>query len=379
MGGPLVAIVGSVNKNKSGMYDPPLKNVDAAKTALHDLGRELSDAGYRILVYSDSPSFIEADLVSGYVSSGKAAPKSIVVRYPGKSEPAPRFPEEADDANKSVFDHLPDNSPNWQVCFYRSLKTVDAILLLGGADSAMVTFLVAEMQDVALAPIATFGGSAQTIWHLASEKYDDETRRITNARDWDAQSAAKVVKAIDRERVRVQKEKERKERSEQARNQESAARRRAREFNIQALLTAGLLIVAVALTWLGSFGQVPDSRLIGAFFLGTPLVAGATGGVGRNLLDFYREERARPGHTFLVSMVLGMIAGLIAAILFVAAQWASNPAARNFDQEIPPGLRLLVIFELVIGLLSGFTLDSLFKRWEETPPTFDPAQPRPGL
>jgi H+/Cl- antiporter ClcA len=106
----------------------------------------------------------------------------------------------------------------------------------------------------------------------------------------------------------------------------------------------------------------------GIFFFLTPLLAGATGGLGRNLLDFYREEREQPGHTPIVAIVLGAIAGTVAAILFVSAQWASNPEIRNLDQSISPGLRLLVLFEFVIGLLSGFTLDALFRQWEKERP-----------
>jgi hypothetical protein len=136
----------------------------------------------------------------------------------------------------------------------------------------------------------------------------------------------------------------------------------------QAILTGLLLLAAVALTLLGTFWPTTTPIYFGIFFLLTPLLAGATGGLGRNLLDFYREERTQPGHTPVVAIVLGAIAGTVAAILFVSAQWASNPEIRNLDQSIPPGLRLLVLFEFVIGLLSGFTLDALFRQWEKERP-----------
>jgi flagellar biosynthesis protein FliR len=55
-----------------------------------------------------------------------------------------------------------------------------------------------------------------------------------------------------------------------------------------------------------------------------------------------------------------MMAGLIAAILFVIAQWASNPAVKELGQALPPGLSLLVPFELVIGFIAGLTLEMVF-------------------
>jgi len=61
-----------------------------------------------------------------------------------------------------------------------------------------------------------------------------------------------------------------------------------------------------------------------------------------------------------------MGAGLIAALLFVAAQWASNPEIKNFQASIPPGMRLLVPFELIVGFIAGLTLDTVFTKLQET-------------
>ena len=73
---PLIAIVGSVDATRRD-YDPPLRNATLAKQAAEELGGELARAGCGLIVYTDEPGFIEADVVRGYINSGSATPKSI--------------------------------------------------------------------------------------------------------------------------------------------------------------------------------------------------------------------------------------------------------------------------------------------------------------
>jgi hypothetical protein len=44
-----------------------------------------------------------------------------------------------------------------------------------------------------------------------------------------------------------------------------------------------------------------------------------------------------------------MGAGLITALLFVVAQWATNPDIKHLAQGVPPGLQSLAFFELELG------------------------------
>jgi hypothetical protein len=365
----LIAIVGSADPARTD-YEPPLKNPDQAKQAAAELGRELARAKHRILVYSSELRFIEADVVRGYVESGAAGTESILVRYPAIVGPIPHFLEQDKDNYGRCFKDDPDSTPNWQVCFYRSLQRADAILLLGGGGSALIAFLIAEMNGIALLPIVAFGGSAQTVWLLASRKFDEKVRRITGIHEWRADSAAQLVNAFASEHSRAVAEKKAEQDLALGIQQDIATQRRAGQLAKQAALSGLLLLAAVALALLGTFWPTTNPIYFGLFFLFTPILAGATGGLGRNLLDFYREEKEHPGHTTMVALVLGAFAGMVAAILFVAAQWASNPEIRNLDQSIPSGLRLLVLFELVIGLLSGITLDALLRQWEKEPPKF---------
>jgi len=191
----LIAIVGSTNLERRD-YDPPLRNREQAKLAAVELGRELAKAKHRILVYSSDPGYIEADVVRGYVESGMADAESILLRYPAIAGPVPHFREQDKDYYGPCFKDDPDDSPNWQVCFFSALQKADAVLLLGGASSSLITFLIAEMTGIALIPIATFGGSAQTVWGLASRRFDEKVRRITGAPLWRPDSAAQLVDAL---------------------------------------------------------------------------------------------------------------------------------------------------------------------------------------
>jgi hypothetical protein len=353
MADPLVAIVGSVDTQRND-YDPALRNVDAAKQACEELGRELAKSGYRIVVYTADPAYIEADIVRGYVASNLAKPKSIEVRYPqsiSQNNP-PSFPEQITHPN--VFDERPDAYPNWQVSFYASLKDAGGVLLLGGASSALITGVMAQLYHIPLISIATFGGSAQNVWALSlGNLVTEEERRIMGSPTWRTDSAEKLIKSLGDQRRRLLAEEVRIRQAQQL--EQKALRNRA--------LAAGVLLLgAVMLSILGTFQAVPSPTLFGLFFFGTPLLAGASGGVARNLFDYFRGLPNQSPHATSVAAVLGMMAGLIAAVLFVIAQWASNPAVKDLAQALPPGLNLLVPFELVIGFIAGLTLETVFTK-----------------
>jgi hypothetical protein len=351
MADSLIAIVGSYTAGRT--YDPPLLH-DAAtvKQAAEDLGRELAKLGYSLMVYSSDPNYIEADVVRGYVLSGQAKPASIQVRYPqvvaGNNPPS--FPEQATHGN--VFDPVADIHPSWQVSFFKSLKDANGIVLLGGANSALITGLIAQMYRIPLVSIATFGGSAQTVWAISvGTLATDNERKLMNLPLWGNDSALKLVGALSSQHQRLlQEEVQRK----------LVAQLEERRLRGQALIAAALFIAAVVLTLLGTFSPPTGPRVFGALFFGVPLFAGAAGGIARNIFDSYRGVSYQINHTNTMVIFLGMMAGFIAALLFVVAQWASNPAIKNLGTEVPPGLNLLIPFELIVGVIAGLTLESVF-------------------
>jgi hypothetical protein len=358
MSEPLIAIVGSVDVRRRD-YEPPLRNVDLAKQAAEELGHELAIAQYRIIVYSSDPAFIEADVVRGYVNSGVAKPKSIQIRFPQVigAEQVPLFDEQH--KHGQLFDPVADTHPSWQVCFYESLKDAQGILLLGGASSSFITGLVARIYRIPLIAIATFGGSAQTVWSLAAEEglLAEEERNLMGSPIWQRNAASKLVEALGNQRKRL---------VEDAKKHLKSERLQRRSMHARAFVAGALLLIAAVLTSLGFFWQASDKILFGVFFMVTPLIAGASGGLFRTLLDFYRGIAFQPAHSPPVASVLGMGAGLITALLFVVAQWATNPDIKNLAQGVPPGLRSLVFFELVIGFIAGLTLESVFGKLQQT-------------
>jgi hypothetical protein len=89
-----IAIIGSVDPNRTD-YDPALKNANTASGTARALGKELARAKHPILVFSSNPSFVEANIVAGYVASGEALSKSIIMLYPRDRDPTVHgdFPE----------------------------------------------------------------------------------------------------------------------------------------------------------------------------------------------------------------------------------------------------------------------------------------------
>ncbi|MGH7503697.1 MAG: hypothetical protein ACREL7_18380 [Longimicrobiales bacterium] len=352
---PSIAIVGSADPDRP--YDPPLKNQDTVLAAAADLGRALAEAGFGLIVYSANPDFIESCVVRGYIESGVAEPKSICVRYPlGAQGTDLKF--HLEDEQNDLFDRQPDQHQYWQISFYRSLLDADGIIVLGGAESAFLTGVVALMNEIPCVALATFGGSAESVWRSAlGSMATDEHRRIMSQPRWNATHAPIIVRVLREQREAIEARK---------RSQSDVRRRGARTQRRRGLAAAVATILAVGLTGIGWFWPSPPLWLFAMAFLATPLVAGICGGLARLIFNEYHGDTPRPNQTTGQAMVLGMIAGLVAAILFVLAQLASNPNASNLSSGIPPELGRLIAFELIVGLIAGFTLEAVFDKIKRT-------------
>jgi hypothetical protein len=350
---PIIAIVGSVNAQRTD-YNPPLRNVQVVKLACEELGRALAKSGYRIIVYSSDPAYIEADIVRGYIASNDAKPKSIQIRFPQSIGPgnSPSFPEQT--TNPGLFDARPDAYPNWQVSFYMSLKDASGALLMGGSAATLITGVMAQSYRIPLICIATFGGSAQNVWgHLLGNLITEDERRLMGSDTWNSDTAEKLVKALGDQRQRLLTEELKMRQAQQI--EQKAARNRA-------WLAGAFGVAAVALMIFGISQKNSDTRLLGVFFFGTPMVAGAWGGVARNLFDYMNGQTKESPYGTLMSAVLGMSAGLISALLFVLAQVA---ALKQSWAQVE-GTSMLIPFELIIGFIAGYTLDMVFRKFQGT-------------
>jgi hypothetical protein len=229
---------------------------------------------------------------------------------------------------------------------------------MGGANSALITGVMAQMYHIPLVCITTFGGSAENVWSLAiGELATKEEQNLMGQDTWNSDSAKNLVRILGEQRTRLQ-EAEARQRQQQY-LQEKKLRNRA-------IVAAVFILVSVGLTLFGTFRTSPEPLFFGLFFFSVPLLAGASGAISRNLFDYYQGKIYNSNHSTPIAIVLGMLAGLVSSLLFMAAQLASNPAIANLDTTIPRELNRLIAFELIIGIIAGFTLEAVLTKIQST-------------
>jgi len=333
---PIVAIVGSA------------KNGDKASAAAETLGRELAKAGFRILVYSSEPDFLECHVVRGYVASGIALRCSVEVRYPLHGV-KPAFAEQS--TNRELFDWRPDHAPDWEMSFYQSLSEVQGVILIGGGPSTLIAGAVARGHQLAIVALPGFGGKAEQVWQNLRPGPDlannDEISLMAHP-DWTDQMGADCVKALTDQLAR-KAEIIRQKRLEEVRK-ETSIRRHA--------VVAGLLFIA-------AFAMVPISAwdkpvpwiVMAALFV-CPALAGISGATIRLVFDLRQGSVPLSPQSAITTGALGLIAGGIAGLLFITAQMATatEPGA------LPKQAARLVPFCFLIGFTGGMTLDAVFRK-----------------
>jgi hypothetical protein len=258
----------------------------------------------------------------------------------------------------ALFDVAVDPSDGWEVSFYRSLFAVDGVLLIGGGQSTLVAGLIALSTRTPLVAVSTFGGRAHDVWKTLGASRNDVTDEHYKAmrRGWSAGAEIKLVAAlIEQQELRAARE----ARERQAtRNQ---TRRRTVALVIGALvLLASLAAIPIV------YGVEPGSTLSIATLLVAPPLAGLSGAIMRNALD--------DGTDWLKTSILGLSAGVIASLLFVASQLATSPDALS-----EKGVRTLVVFVLIGGFIAGVTFDAVFaKLRDQDVVDVSPLEPRQG-
>jgi hypothetical protein len=349
---PLVAIAGSAQVNRS--YSPAVRDPEAAPAAAAELGAELANQGCRLVVYSSDPDYLERDVVRGYVRSGRAMPGSILVRGRYQQdvdfEEAQRHPE--------VFAVVPESTDDWEVTFYRSLLTVDAMLLVGGARSTFIAGLIGLSRRIPVAAVAAFGGGAEKTWQRLSGERGVATEEEVAllARPWQPGAAGPIVAALCAQ-VRRRAEQER-----AAREAEGAAGRRTVAGLVTALILLLLALATIPLAYAapaGGWQQV-------AVLVAAPMFASVWGAIVRNAYD--------GSGNWLRAAALGSAAGVIAFLLFVAAQLSTNPGLLDGDAA-----RQLVFFVLAIGFIGGFTSEVVYAKLRDQDVTQTPVLPPGGL
>ena len=326
----LIAIVGSVDESR-GNYDPPVKNSLEAKKTAELLGTALAKKGYRIIVYSAAPGFIECDVVRGYVRAKVVRPKSIIVEFPGDQEGASAFPEFK--THKNLFEPVRDTTEAWEPSFFRSVCQADGIALIGGGRSTLITGIFALTNRIPLIAVRAYGGKAEEVWKIFKNTSKEDMKDVIEkmgregseetVKDWvdslEAQASARRREIAEKDQRRPQ------------------------------LIALALIVVCALILALGAYIQ-PQSKpldvspaFLGLLFLG-PLVSGAS---GATILPLLRREEIT-----LRTTILGVAAGLISALLYVFGQFPNYPSSINF---------LVLGFDIVFGFVGGFTADRVLK------------------
>jgi hypothetical protein len=115
------------------------------------------------------------------------------------------------------------------------------------------------------------------------------------------------------------------------------------------LLTLAVLPIGLALTGTGALWF----RML-LFFSGA--LAGASGATIRTLWTNAAED------SMPRTLVLGLAAGGVSAVLYLVAQFAASPVLGGTAASGGPQPNALLLFAVMIGFIAGFTFDTVYKK-----------------
>src|SRR5262249_43673168 len=140
----------------------------------------------------------------------------IQVMYPRRSAP-PAFDEQQ--GKPGLFKFRISQHANWEVAFYRSLYTVDGVILIGGGQSTFVAGILATSSQLPLVALEPYGGTSAKVWDLidpADGLIRQEEKELMAEDSQSAAWAARIVTALLEQRQR-RRNRDR-ERTEQSRS-----------------------------------------------------------------------------------------------------------------------------------------------------------------
>ena len=348
MAQPIVAVLGSLAPGRE--YRHPVTDVQTGVRACELVGAELARAGYDIVVYSSSPSYVEADVVRGYVSAATSASR-VHVRAP--HDQAERFA--APDALPELVVDWPGASSQWEIEFFRSLLAVDGVFLIGGGRATRTAGIIAAAQRLPLITVAAFGGGAREVWKTLENADGDLTAddRSLMGRQWEDGHARLMVASLTAQRSR---------RAARSKAESRAGVRRPAPETVGAVAALVLLVAAIAAVV--GVHAVGGTAWPMTFVLAAPLCTAIAGALIRGL----SARRVTP----LRSAVVGLGAGLVSGLLYVATQFITIGDLADVDV-----LFRLVILVTPLGLIAGYTSDQVYASFKapriHTPQGVDPA------
>jgi len=326
----LIAIVGDIDPSRT--LDPVSKDNVQAKKAAEELGAELAKQGARLLVYGGP--FLETDVVRGFVAAKPKTDNSIIMWFTIGNEPPP-FPEES--TNPKLFKRINERGVDWEVAFYRSITRADGIILMGGGNATKISGQVAIGSRMPILSFSPFGGGAAKVWETLSAGEDLPKREeiALMAKPWHEESAAECVKALFDQHARKQYDQG--------------------EMKPWVIIIGGFLFMTALALVPSVFGG--NQFAVWMMFI-VPLLAGGAGTVIRQMVNRQRGT-AIPAPAILATIVLGLVAGGIAGVLFVTAQLTADPKLTE-AADMAAYAKRSIPFALAVGFIAGLTSDAVF-------------------
>ena len=351
-----IAIVGGIRKSTVG------DQIQQAKAACEELGRELAKKGFRIAVYGSEEDYMETYVVPGYVAAGAAGKQSIEFYHTYKY--TKKFPEQGN--RSEFFIDRSDTSEGWEVSFYRSLEEVDGIILLGGANSTLIAGHIALNKGLPVVAIKHFGGSAEKIWeHLRTKPALIEEEDVLAMAQWSDDSAEKCCASLQRQwRKLKQHRAEQEEATAVLKTQankwvEHEEQERAQSAKLWQV--GGFFVVFLILFIIGLLIKESGNFYTIVLMLGL-CVAGGTGASVRMLGADAPEAK---GWT---APILGIVAGFILSMLYLIPQLMDGGFLVP-DEAITGAVRVQYILALIVAFLAGLafndSLEKLLQRAKE--------------
>lgn len=374
MTAPLIAIVGSYDPQRTAELS--LKNAELAPEAAAELGRHLARQGCRIVVYSSYPYLFEVDVVRGYVDVKKTQPEPecIQVRF-SKKFGRPAFAEE--DSNKDMFHFIADSNAEWEVSFYRSLREVDGVLVLGGGPSSMVAGVIAVGHRKPIVVSAYFGGYAEKIWELLPTQQTLLTEREISlmADKWRPELGERYVQILVRQFNQLADEEKDLAAKSKLREQEivdryekqlqaalKAERDNSKDIKVYAVISMFAFVLALGM-WVVALGVGNLGSLWLVVFLAlAPLAAGVSAATIRVVFDAVKgtAQSNQRSQSVLANSAMGLVGGGITSVLYVLTQLIAIGGTPQREQYVR-----LIPFALATGFIAGYALDVVDRKLRE--------------
>ncbi|MFI6095959.1 hypothetical protein ACIA8G_10425 [Lentzea sp. NPDC051213] len=339
-------IVGSLHSGR--LLEPPPQQPDLAESACEEMGAALAAAGWDIVVFSDNVAFIEQAVVRGYLAAAEKRKRhggKVIIR-------APRRQMSKIALDSPLVEYQPDASDEWEVSFYRSLFSADGLVLMGGGRSTRIAGILALTNGIPLVPLATFGGSAASVWSkmkTLDHGVSDEDVAVLG-RKWGPKSAHDVVAVLGRQH--------------DDRGKPGEPDRAARRRKLFGTLTAALSVLLAASTLvLAHLWRQPLAAL--TLIVTGPMLASVAGAL---LRDSYAgaDDEVR-------AAVRGLGAGFTSMALYIASQLLAAP---GLIDELDA--RQLLWLLLPLGIVAGLTYETVYAKVRKAQITNVSALTQPG-